>query len=239
MRVHVGTSGWSYPWNRAGLKGYVRRTPFDTVELNSSFYRIPQKRYVERWAEEGKTLLWSVKVYRGITHTSRFGPKSYEHWEKFKETMEPLEPYIKFYLFQLSPSFGPEEFPKLEEFLKSVDLGWRAAVEFRHEEFFKDEWVERLKELEVTFVSVDSNKFKYCARSGPYTYLRLHGRGPTPYMYSYSEEELKEIAKKVLDLGGEAFVYFNNDDMYKNALTFIKILKEEFGVEVSRELGEH
>ncbi|ABU82072.1 DUF72 domain-containing protein [Ignicoccus hospitalis] len=225
MKVHVGTSGWAYRWNRGGLRGYVKNTPFDTVELNSSFYRVPGERAVERWAREGSGLLWSVKVYRGITHVSRFGPDSYEAWEEFKRVFKPLDPLIKFYLFQLPPSFGPKDFPKLEEFLKSVSLGRRAAVEFRNEDLFREDYIKRLGELEATFVSVDSTKFKVYARTGPYAYFRLHGRGKPPYAYSYSEEELEELAKEVLRVGGEAFVYFNNDDMYKNALTFLEIVK--------------
>ncbi len=231
MIVHVGTSGWSYRWNRGGLKGYVERTPFDTVELNSSFYRIPNESYVKRWAEEGKELLWSVKVYRGITHVKRFGEGSEELWERFYSVFKPLDPYIKFFLFQLPPSFTPNDFPKLEQFLRKVNLGWRAAVEFRNEAFFNEEWVRRLKELEATFVSVDSNKFRFYARSGPYTYLRFHGRGERPYRYDYSDEELREVAEKLVGVGGESFVYFNNDAMYKNALKFIEILKG-MGVEV-------
>ena len=229
MKVHVGTSGWSYRWNRGGLKWYVEKTPFDTVELNSSFYRIPNPKYVKRWAVQGSELLWSVKVYKGITHTKKFKEGSWELWEKFLESLEPLLPKIKFFLFQLPPSFKEDDFPRLEKFLKDANLGWKAAIEFRSPEFFKDEWVEKLKSLEATFVSVDSAKFKFYARSGPYTYLRLHGRGPLPYRYSYSEGELREIAENVIGLGGEAFVYFNNDDMYKNALKFLEIVKELTG----------
>jgi len=225
LRVHVGTSGWSYRWNRGGLKGYVERTPFDTVELNSSFYKIPPKEYVMKWAEIGKSLIWSVKVYRGITHVSRFGPKSYELWERFRSVMEPLDGLTAFYLFQLPPSFGPEEFPKLKEFLEKISLGRRAAVEFRNPALFEERWLKELESVKATFVSVDG-RFRYYARTGPYTYLRLHGRGEKPYRYSYSDEELEEIAQKLVELGGEeAFVYFNNDDMYRNALKFVEIVK--------------
>ena len=225
MKIHVGTSGWSYRWNRGGLRWYVENTPFDTVELNSSFYRIPNIKYVERWAKEGDKLLWSVKVYKGITHTKKFREGCWDLWLKFLEALDPLLPKIKFFLFQLPPSFKESDFPRLEKFLKEADLGWKAAVEFRSPEFFSDKWVERLRSLEATFVSVDSNRFIFYARSGPYTYLRLHGRGPLPYRYSYSKEELEEIAKSIADLNGEAFVYFNNDDMYKNALIFLEVLR--------------
>lgn len=230
MRVYVGTSGWVYSWNPNGLAWYVEHSGLTTVELNMSFYRLPGERQVKSWLRhtERSGLRWSVKVSRVVTHMCRLSEKSYRHMMRVLEVFKPLDPYIDFYLLQLPPSYvaGEAAARRLEAFASEFNLGWRLAVEFRDASWLSDEWVSWARERGLTYVSVDSPDFVFYGRSGPYTYVRFHGR-TVWYGHRYSAEELREAARRLLALGGEAlYAYFNNNhDMLDNARMFAEIVR--------------
>jgi len=152
--------------------------------------------------------------------------KALRMWDKFYTLFKPLEDYIDFYLLQLPPRFKPrEEYAKrLERFIYYVNLGYRLAIEWRDEGWFSNEWLEWGREHEVTVVSIDSPIGNFYVRSGPYIYLRMHGR-TNWYAYRYSYEELVDVAKKLIKLNGSSiYVFFNNNhDMLDNARELLKI----------------
>ena len=200
--IFIGTSGWLYPWNKGkSLDWYVKNTGFNAVELNASFYRIPTPQQVEKWGKY--KLTWAVKVNRRITHVKRLKDVK-EDVDKFVKLFEPLNP--KFFLFQLPPNFR-----KSEENLRRVKeicemLGEKAAIEYRSIDWFKE-----LPETECVNVSIDSPIGNYYVKSHDVIYLRVHGRDNW-YWYEYSEEELNEIADKLLSLQAkDIYVFFNND----------------------------
>ncbi|MCD6323513.1 MAG: DUF72 domain-containing protein [Desulfurococcales archaeon] len=230
MDIYVGTSGWAYFWNPDGLDWYIRFSGLNAVELNASFYRFPYPNQVKSWARksESSRLRWAVKIHRSITHRRVLGESSFEIMGRFLQRMEPLDPYIDFYLAQLPPRVKPTThfLQNLERFSDRVDLGWRLAVEFRSLEWFREEWVDRLRGLQITYVSVDSPQTTFLGRSGPYTYLRLHGRSAW-YSHLYSTEELHEICERIIRLGGDAaYVFFNNDHgMLQNSREALILLR--------------
>jgi len=231
LRIYVGTSGWAYFWNPDGLDWYVRNSGLNAVELNASFYRFPFKNQVLGWARKSKAsgLRWAVKIHNSITHKRLLSESSLPIWEKFRERFNSLDPHIDFYLAQLPPKFKLSErsFEKLRHFSEATGLGWRLAVEFRSPEWFNVEVIKKVRNLGITFVSVDSPEIIYYGRSGPYTYLRLHGRSAW-YSHYYSRDELKEIAKALIGAGGEAIYAFMNNDhgMLDNGRELLRILKE-------------
>ncbi|RLG88274.1 MAG: DUF72 domain-containing protein [Thermoprotei archaeon] len=232
MKIFVGTSGWSYDWNPNGFKWYSQYSGLNAVELNSSFYRLPFITMVRSWARNSKDMRWSIKVHRVITHTYMLKePRAHEFFRKFLAVFEPLERLgiVDFYLFQLPPRFVASEnnWERIVSIVSKYDLGWRAAVEWRHESWFKEEWIDKAKEIGITVVSVDAPNFLFYARSSPYTYIRMHGRTAW-YTHYYTDQELQEVALKIKDLGGEAtYVFFNNNhDMLENARRMFSILKE-------------
>ena len=230
MKYFIGTSGWLYDWNPDGFEWYVRYSGLNAVELNASFYRFPHPNQVKSWANKTnvKEIRWSVKVHRAITHIHVLNNKAIALFSRFIKLFEPLEKFIDFYLLQLPPRVKPTErmISRIEDFVREFSLDWKLAIEWRNSSWFRKEWVEWARTLKLTVVSVDSPEFIFYARSGPYTYIRLHGR-TFWYSHYYTDDELLDIAKKALTLGGEkTYVFFNNDhDMLENARRMIALLK--------------
>jgi len=218
MEIYVGTSGWMYDWNpKKNLSWYVENSGFNAVELNASFYRFPTKKQVESWKKY--KIRWAVKVNRIITHVKRL--KDIEIWKKFEEIFHDLNP--DFYLFQLPPNFkySEDNLRRVREFEKEV--GKKMAVEFRDVSWFNKD----IKLEEATIVSIDSPIGVYIINNSGTVYLRMHGRDNW-YFYDYSEEELREDAKRVISLSPEKlYVFFNNDLwMLDNGRKMMKILHE-------------
>ena len=213
MRIFVGTSGWSYTWNAGNnLRWYVEHSGLNTVELNSSFYRFPFPSYIKSWLKWGKKLRWSIKVNRLITHIYRFNKKSYSTWGKFSNLFKPMESLIDFFLFQLPPRFGPGSLEQLQFFLHTVNLGNKAAVEFRNPSWFDKRFIDWAKEIGITWVSVDSPELpREIYRTSDCVYLRMHGRTEW-YNHNYTVRELKKVAEKISNGGAKnCYIYFNNN----------------------------
>ncbi len=228
MRLYVGTSGWSYTWNKGrNLKWYVENTPFNAVKLNASFYRFPYKSYIKSWASYGERgLKFSVKVHRFITHIHRFNENAKDVWQKFKDLFIELEPYIEFYLFQLPPSLKPDSKQRIIDFFEStIPQTGKIAVEFRNPDWFDKQHLEPFYNRGITIVSVSApNLPDSLFNVKGKVYVRFHGR-TTWYRYIYSKEELTNYYHRVLETKPEAtFFFFNNDTgMYENALYFARL----------------
>jgi uncharacterized protein YecE (DUF72 family) len=147
--------------------------------------------------------------------------------ERFLDLFRPLDEYVDFYLIQLPPRYRAWDRyrERLERFATKLSLGWRLAVEFRDPGWFNEESVGWASNIGFTFVSVDSPEVIYYCRSGPYIYLRFHGRSGW-YTHNYSYNELLEAGRRIAGMGGEAvYAYFNNDhDMLSNARAFREIM---------------
>ncbi len=227
MRVYVGTSGWSYPWNPGGLEWYVKHSNLNAVELNMSFYSYPRPKQVVRWASLGAGLKWSVKVHRSITHLRKLSRGCERAWSNFRARFRPLEEkgVLAFYLFQLPPSLRPSDalLRRVEFFAE--ELGESMALEPRNTSWLDDYVVGRLRDAGVTLVSVDAPEFKWYLATSDYLYLRMHGRSVW-YAHNYSKDELVEVAARIIKKGvREVYVFFNNNhDMLVNAREMLSIL---------------
>ncbi|MCC6002844.1 MAG: DUF72 domain-containing protein [Thermofilum sp.] len=236
MLLYVGTSGWVYDWNPNGLKWYTKESGFNAVELNMSFYSFPKKPTVEKWSEESGELRWSIKVHRSITHIRRLNEKSIPTWQKFVSIFEPLESRIDFYLLQLPPSlqFNDEAKRRLSKYASLSD---KIAVEPRHESWFNEEVYTFFEEKGIVFVSPDSPIFEGLPPRGVIkvkgvVYVRMHGRLAW-YNYGYLDEELEEVAEKILEVNPEkAYIFFNNNhDMLGDGRRLIEIFADR-GVKI-------
>jgi len=229
MDIYVGTSGWLYIWNEEGsLDWYVRQSGLNAVELNMSFYRYPSRKAVKSWAEKGRSLAWSIKVNRLITHVYRLGDKAIDAWRRFEELFSPMDHLIHHYLFQLPPMLGPRAAARIEEFASKTRLESRLALEWRNPEWFSEKWIRWAEGLGLTLVSVDSpDQPGMVMKSGQSIYLRMHGRTAW-YSHDYTDEELSEIANKIVEKSpSSVYVYFNNDHaMLKNARRMLSILRQ-------------
>jgi uncharacterized protein YecE (DUF72 family) len=248
--IHIGTSGWSYPkgegtWNGnfypAGkineLEFYSQF--FDTVEVNSSFYRPPDPGIVSNWAKRvPKGFLFAVKLWQKFTHPKMFKEATGEvaaisqgDVDTFKQSLEPLANAGKLgaLLSQFPPSFKNDAYGRQIIGALANSFGqYPLAVELRHRSWSDDRSTEKLlNELNIAWVQIDEPKFgSSIAPELPVTsdmaYFRFHGRNAedwwtgdaeTRYRYLYSEEEIKELAERVKIAAARTkllFAFFNN-----------------------------
>lgn len=213
-RVRIGTSGYTYSWNEGKptpFQWYVDQG-FNTVEINASFYRFPTLSWTKAWLRAPEGFDFSVKVNKALTHRSRLGDLAVRLWPKFVKPLQPLEERIAFWLFQMPPNFRATEanMEKLREFFKKVRLQPKAVVEFRHESWWGK--IEQVESMELVFCSVDAPGLpRDIVATNDAVYLRLHGRTEW-YAYTYSEDELRDIADRVKQLeASRKYIYLNND----------------------------
>lgn len=161
MDFRVGCSGWSYSgWLRnfypAGTKpgDYLKlySSVFNTVEIDSTFYRIPGKSMVEGWKNATPSdFLFTAKLPREITHERRFRD-SKAILARFTESMRILGSKLALILIQLPPSMKREKnVDNLASFISMLPDDLRYAMEFRHYSWFTDDVLSMLSDNKVTF----------------------------------------------------------------------------------------
>jgi uncharacterized protein YecE (DUF72 family) len=228
LKIYVGTSGYSYFWNE-GKKdplGWYVSKGFKTVEINSTFYSFPSYASIKRWSKVGEDFIFSVKVNRMITHYTKLA--NIDLFKKFYSKFEPLWGKVKFWLFQLSPSFlcTDKNVEKLESFVKQLSIKGVPVLEFRDPCWWKVK--NYIIKLGYIFCSVSAPGFPDdIVNSQGMIYMRFHGIDEW-YSYVYSEKELKNYYDKIINSRAEeAYLYFNNDlGMLENAL-FMQKLSEK------------
>jgi len=249
-KLYIGTSGWSYPKGEGTWTGHFYPTKkvneleyysqfFNTVEINSSFYRPPSVGYVYNWARRvPKDFLFTVKMWQKFTHPKMYKEAtgedaviSQQDVDLFNRSIDPLIKYDKLgaLLAQFPPSFKNDGYGKhmLEGIIKNFG-NYRLAVELRHKSWSDDPNTARLlRENNVPWVKIDEPKFKTSvAEEVPVTsdmaYFRFHGRNAemwwkgdteTRYNYLYSYEEIRELTDKVKATAEKTrtlFAFFNN-----------------------------
>jgi uncharacterized protein YecE (DUF72 family) len=166
MRILVGTSGYAYkPWkgpfypedlkDAAMLSYYAERLP--TVEINNTFYRMPKRDVVERWAADTpESFRFVLKASQRITHRKRLRDVD-EELEYFCRTASALGERLGPLLFQLPPYVKADR-ERLKDFLGKLPAGHRAAFEFRHESWFDDAVFEALREAGAAHCLADTDE---------------------------------------------------------------------------------
>lgn len=240
-KLHIGTSGWSYKhWMELFYPKGTRpekyleyyMTQFSCVELNSSFYHLPNNATVSGWMRRtNKSFLFCPKMSRIITHQLRL-KNIEEPLGRFFNIFEGLKSKMGPVLVQLPPGLRFDE-PSVNDFFEHVKVynGYRFAVEVRHSSWITDAFLNLLEKNKFAFVIADSGKRfpHYEAVTTDFVYLRFHGSGQL-YASDYSEQELKQYAEKIkgwLSEGKECWVFFNNDFggyAIKNALQLIQFI---------------
>lgn len=232
MDVFVGTSGWSYSWNRGGtLDWYVGSSSLNAVELNASFYRFPFRNMVTGWARRGGKIRWCVKVHRSVTHLHRFNETARSAWDRFLDRFAPLDPCIDWYLFQAPPSM--KDTGRIDGFFNGLPGAEKCVLELRNKSLLLDDAACRRLQERLPLVSVDSPDAENRIFDGETVYLRMHGRGDW-YRYDYPAGELKETADRIRRTGAQnVYVFFNNDhSMLSNARRMLGLLNDKpYGME--------
>lgn len=223
QRIHIGTSGWHYQhWkgpfypenihNDSLLKYYAGF--FNTVEINNSFYRLPQEETLHDWSNtvpEG--FIFAVKGSRYITHM-----------KKLKDAGEPVKSFMKKIdvvgdrlgpvLFQLPPRWKVNV-ERLGSFLNVLPKKYRYAFEFRDASWFIQGVYDLLTRHRAAFCIYDLD-----GRESPkivttdLVYIRLHGPDG-PYRGQYSDRQLAgwaDVVSSWAAQGKSVYCYFDNDE---------------------------
>ncbi len=237
--VYIGCSGWFYEhWRgvfypeslgkREWLDYYTKF--FNTVEINSSFYRMPTERLLKSWYQRTpEDFLFTLKVYRGITHTKIPGSNS-AILKRFYKLSEILGVKLGCILFQFPPSFK-KDMEVLREFVSKLDKDKKNVLEFRHRTWFDEEVLKYLKEEGIGYCIVSAPDVPLILDiTTDFLYIRWHGKRSW-YDDNYTRKDLIKWAKIIRDFikqrGVEVYGYFNNDFMgfaVKNALELRSIL---------------
>ena len=237
--VRIGCSGWNYAsWRERlypkglGTGRWLERYAevFDTVEVNSTFYRLAKPDAVRRWVEQTPDdFLFSVKASRYLTHIKRLTNME-QGVERYYEAIEPLVKSDKLgpIVWQLPDNFKRDD-ERLCNLLENLPPG-RHCVEFRNESWFTEEVYDLLREYGVALAIGDHPKRPHVAHvlTTDWTLVRFH-YGHRGRRGNYSETELEEWAKRIerWRRKAEVYLYFNNDwegFAIKNALWMKKRL---------------
>jgi uncharacterized protein YecE (DUF72 family) len=229
LPILVGTSGYTYSWNKGKptkFKWYLDQG-FNSVEINGSFYRFPTESWVANWKNNSKKdFMFSIKVHRSITHYTRLGEKSIRLWKRFKQPLKSIDKRIIFWLFQMPSSFkySSENMDKIRNFEKKAKLGNKAVMEFRDSSWWEKRAINEIKSIGIAFCSIDApNLPSKLISVNQTTYLRLHGTTQW-YNYLYSEKELYRFVSKIKNADSKKkAIYLNNDHgMLPNGLYLLR-----------------
>jgi uncharacterized protein YecE (DUF72 family) len=221
--VRIGCSGWNYAhWReRVYPKGLPTRrwlehyaTLFDTVEVNTTFYRLPKRSAVAGWVEQTpESFLFAVKASRYLTHLKRLTDME-SGVGRFYERIEPLVDAGKLgpVLWQLPENFHRND-ERLASALENLPAG-RHCFEFRHASWFDDEVYALLRNRGVALVIGDSPKrpFQTYELTADWTFVRFH-HGHRGRNGNYSDRELEKWGRRIASWRAkvDVYAYFNND----------------------------
>lgn len=231
-QIFIGTSGWHYnDWiglfYPSDITGYHELSYharfFNTVENNSSFYRIAGEGTYKTWYRMvPDDYKFSLKLNQLITHMHRLevNPEVTEKVQYILQTAQVLKEKIGAIVIQLPASFR-YDIPKLQKFLDFFTKEVRSkrhvfdiAIEFRNKNWFTPELYDLLETYNVALVDGQSARWPEMRRvTADVVYIRMHGPQKL-FASSYTTEQLHELAAYIHDLPTRVkrvYVYFNND----------------------------
>jgi len=221
--IRIGCSGWSYADWRDRVYGgapparwlELYAQIFDTVEVNSTFYRLAREPAVAAWvARTPPQFGFAVKASRYMTHIKRLRDLE-QPMARFEAPLRPLGARRIATLWQLPPDFRRDD-ARLRGLLDRLPPG-RHALEFRHASWFDDAVLSLLAEHDVALVVAHDGRPKRMTSpvevTAPFSFVRFHF-GARGRRGGYSVAELAAWVETLRGLDavtGEVLVYFNND----------------------------
>ena len=239
-KIRVGPAGWSYPdWEKVVYPPHGSKFDhladlssfFDTIEINSPFYRIPPPTHARSWIRrvaDNPDFRFTTKVFRGFTHEKAELVDA--DVAAFRNYLDPLMDAGRLgaILLQFPWSFKntPESCEKLTALFRAFEE-YPKALEVRHATFQNDDFYHFLDEHDVGWVNVDQPLFHDSVKpaetaTGPLAYARFHGRNYEKwfahseswerYNYLYSKKELAPWVERIETMGRsrDTYVITNN-----------------------------
>jgi uncharacterized protein YecE (DUF72 family) len=238
--IRIGPAGWSYKdWEGTVYPPHGSKFDplaylaafFDTIEINSPFYRIPPVTHSKSWVRRvggNRDFRFTTKVFRGFTHEpAALAPGDVRDFRVYLDPMMEAG-RLGAVLLQYPWSFknSEESRQRLETLFAAFD-GYPLALEVRHATFQNDEFFRFLDERGVAWVNVDQPLFHDSVRpaattTGKLAYARFHGRNYEKwfsheeswerYNYLYSKEELAPWVERIESMAQtkETYVITNN-----------------------------
>jgi uncharacterized protein YecE (DUF72 family) len=228
IKIHAGCSGWSYedwvgPFYPKGAKpkDYLKlySSVFDAVEIDSSFYRIPNQFMISQWKRNSSPgFIFCPKFPKKITHELKLQNVT-STLAFFYKTLAGLGEKLGPLVVQLPPSFKYDKgMPLLTNFVSNeLKPGFRHAIEFRHASWFRDDVYRLLESNNVSFCWSITQYVETPTRlTSNFIYARMVGeRDITKFneIQKDRSEQIKEMSEKVKGMAGsadDAFIFFNN-----------------------------
>lgn len=185
---------------------------FNTLELNTTFYRFPQLKFLQAWYNTSPSgFLFSVKVPRLITHYKQFNDTGRMLNDFYECCKMGLSNKLGCVLFQLPARMEYDE-SKLESILGQMNSSFINVIEFRHPSWWKKKVYSRLKRNGVVFCSHSYPSLPDdVILNNDVVYYRFHGL-PVLYYSQYKRKFLEDITCKINNSPKQkqAFLYFNN-----------------------------
>jgi uncharacterized protein YecE (DUF72 family) len=225
--LHLGTIGWSYSFwkgsfypNKIASKDFLTyyATRFDTVEVDSTFYRIPTPQAITNWKNQTpKSFTFSLKFPGKITHVKMLKDCQKEtslFLDRIKLLGEKLGPL----LLQFPPNFGVEHLTDLADFLQKLPKSNRYVVEVRDKAWLKTDFYSLLRANKAALAWVDSPNMPQTREvTSDFLYVRWEGnrkkvKGNLSKVEVDTQENLRSWADKIkpfLNSRMEVFGYFS------------------------------
>lgn len=218
-KIWIGTSGYNYPeWRGSFYPEKMKpadmlpfyAAAFDAVEINYTFYRMPNAKTIDGWAAATPAeFRFVLKAPKRITHEKRL--KDYgDTLAVFVRLSSALDDRLGPLLFQLPPNLK-KDLPRLEAFLDDVPDTAKAAFEFRHESWFDEDVFAALRARGAALCIADSEKISApLVHTAPFSYFRLRDEG-------YQDADIAAWAEKVraASQAGEVYVFFKHEESGK------------------------
>jgi uncharacterized protein YecE (DUF72 family) len=220
--VHIGTSGWHYKhwlgdfypprYPPAKMLAWYARE-FHTVEINNSFYRLPEGQTFRDWATTVPPgFLFAVKASRFLTHMKRLKDAE-DPINLFFSRARHLGPHLGPVLFQLPPKWKADP-GRLRDFLEVLPNKHSYTVEFRDDSWYAPEIYRLLQQHNVALCLHDWHSAPWEQKlTADFSYVRFHGMGGR-YEGNYPDHMLKAWASKIQNWAtrlSQIYLYFNND----------------------------
>lgn len=218
-KVWIGTSGYQYDhWEgpfypealprRERFAHYARH--FDTVEINNTFYRLPDPATFDDWRQAApEAFCYALKFSRYGSHLKCL-KEPRETIRQFLDRAERLGRGLGPILVQLKPHWS-RNLARLKRFLEAIPAGQRWAFEFRDESWLHPQTLELLRTHQAALCVHDMIPDHPRAVTSDWIYLRFHGEHYAgSYTHQFLTAEARRIAEDVAQ-GREVYAYFNND----------------------------